>query len=113
RPRPGRGRGAYRRGTVPVELGREGRRGYAGRWAGAWRRVFPVSFAGTVDGSSKIEIVEDRSATTPSDRGFLKVRRLRLRRRTPGAEVFAYDVVDRDALDAVVVALWSPRDGAP
>lgn len=63
-----------------------------------------------------IEIVEDRSAQTPSDQGFLKVRRLTLRtRHADGAasEAYRYDLVDRAAIDAVVVLMWAERPGAP
>lgn len=64
----------------------------------------------------EIEIVEDRASETPSDKGFLKIHRYRLRTRgADGAlsEPFAYDVVDRAALDAVVMLLWAEREGAP
>jgi len=63
-----------------------------------------------------IEIIEDLSAQTPSDKGFLKVRRLRLRTRFAdgtASEAFRYDVVDRAALDAVVVLMWAARPEAP
>lgn len=63
-----------------------------------------------------IEIIEDLSAQTPSDKGFLKVRRLRLRTRSAdgtASEAFRYDVVDRAALDAVVVLMWAARPEAP
>jgi ADP-ribose pyrophosphatase len=63
-----------------------------------------------------IEIVEDLSAQTPSDKGYLKVRRLKLRTRFAdgtASEVFRYDAVDRAALDAVVVLMWSARAEAP
>lgn len=63
-----------------------------------------------------IEIIEDLSAQTPSDKGYLKVRRLRLRTRFAdgtASEVFRYDAVDRAALDAVVVLMWAARTDAP
>ncbi len=66
--------------------------------------------------STRIEIVDDRSSSVPSDGGFLKVRRLRLRTHYAdgtSSEVFPYDVVDRKALDAVVMALYADREGAP
>lgn len=66
--------------------------------------------------STHIEIVDDRSSSVPSDGGFLKVRRLQLRARYDdgtASEEFAYDVVDRKALDAVVMALFATRDEAP
>lgn len=66
--------------------------------------------------STHIEIVDDRSSSVPSDGGFLKVRRLQMRARYDdgtASEQFAYDVVDRKALDAVVMALFATRDDAP
>lgn len=63
-----------------------------------------------------IEIVEDRSSTTPSDKGFLKVKRLRLRTRLAdgtATDPYPYDVVDRAALDAVVMLLHAPNVDAP
>jgi ADP-ribose pyrophosphatase len=63
-----------------------------------------------------IEIVEDRTAQTPSDKGYLKVRRLTLRTRYADgttSEAYRYDAVDRAALDAVVVLMWSAREGDP
>ncbi len=54
----------------------------------------------------RLEIVEDRTDSTPKGSGFLKVRNLRLRNRYPdGTEspVYAYDVLERHALDAVCV----------
>jgi ADP-ribose pyrophosphatase len=66
--------------------------------------------------STRIEIVDDRSSSVPSDGGFIQVRRLRLRSHyDDGAvsEVYPYDVVDRRALDAVVIVLFAARDGAP
>lgn len=55
-----------------------------------------------------IEVVEDGSATARCDKGFLKLRRLRLRNRYPDgtiSEPYPYDIVDRAALDAVVMVL--------
>lgn len=63
-----------------------------------------------------IEIVEDLSSQTPSDKGYLKVRRLKLRTRYADgttSEVYRYDAVDRAALDAVVVVMWAAREEAP
>lgn len=57
-----------------------------------------------------IEIVEDRTATSRCDEGFLHVRRYRARnRREDGSRSREYriDVVDRPALDAVAVCLWA------
>ncbi len=62
----------------------------------------------------ELDVLDDLSAKTPSDQGFLKVRRLRLQGRAPDGtpgEAFRYDMVDRAALDAVAVVLWSPRAG--
>jgi ADP-ribose pyrophosphatase len=64
----------------------------------------------------QIHVLEDRAASTPSDRGFIRVRRLRLRTTFEDgsqSDVYDYDVADRDALDAVLIALHSPRAGAP
>jgi ADP-ribose pyrophosphatase len=64
----------------------------------------------------EIEVLDDRSAHTPSDQGFLKVRRLTLRTRyEDGTESapYRYDVADRDALDAVLIVLHAPREDAP
>ncbi|MCS6797425.1 MAG: NUDIX hydrolase [Myxococcota bacterium] len=61
----------------------------------------------------RIELVADETERTPSREGFLRVRRLRLRTVWPDGSVsreFRYDVVDRHALDAVVVALHA-REG--
>ncbi len=66
--------------------------------------------------STRIEIVDDRSSSVPSDGGFIQVRRLRLRSHYDDgvvSEVYPYDVVDRRALDAVVIVLFAVRDGAP
>lgn len=61
-----------------------------------------------------VELVEDRSATASADRGFLRVRRLTLRNRYPDGEQsqpYAYDVVERDALDAVAIVLFAEVGG--
>ncbi len=63
-----------------------------------------------------IEILEDRASETPSDRGFIKVRRLRVRTRAEDGAVsapFPYDVADRAALDAVVVLMHADDPDAP
>lgn len=63
-----------------------------------------------------IETLEDASARTPSDKGYLKVRRLTLRTRYADGSVsepYRYDLVDRAALDAVVVVMWADRPEAP
>jgi ADP-ribose pyrophosphatase len=57
-----------------------------------------------------IEIVEDRTATSRCDEGFLHVRRYRARnRRDDGSRSDEYriDVVERPSLDAVAVCLWA------
>jgi len=59
-----------------------------------------------------IEIVEDRSATSRWDEGFLSLRRLRCRnRRSDGSfsPVYRVDVVDRPKLDAVAVVIYRRR----
>jgi ADP-ribose diphosphatase len=57
-----------------------------------------------------IEIVEDRTAISRCDEGFLRVKRYRARNRradgTASAE-YAIDVLDRATLDAVAVCLWA------
>ncbi len=66
--------------------------------------------------ATELEIVDDLGATTPSNRGFLKVRRLRLRAHYDDGRVtdpFPYDVVDRAALDAVCMVLWTDNPDAP
>jgi len=57
-----------------------------------------------------IEIVEDRTASSRCDEGFLHVRRYRaLNRRVDGtrSSVYRIDVLDRPSLDAVAVCLWA------
>lgn len=57
-----------------------------------------------------IEIVEDRTATSRCDEGFLRVRRYRARNRRSDGTVsaeYAIDVLDRATLDAVAVCLWA------
>lgn len=64
----------------------------------------------------EIEVISDDAATTPSDKGFLKVRRYTLRTHDEQgtvSEPYRYDVVDRAALDAVVMVLYAPREGHP
>jgi ADP-ribose pyrophosphatase len=59
-----------------------------------------------------IEIVEDRSATSRWDEGFLQLRRLRCRnRRSDGSlsPIYRVDVVDRPKLDAVAVVIYRRR----
>jgi ADP-ribose pyrophosphatase len=57
-----------------------------------------------------IEIVEDRTASSRCDEGFLHVRRYRaVNRREDGTRsgVYRIDVLDRPSLDAVAVCLWA------
>ena len=57
-----------------------------------------------------IEVVEDRTATSRLDEGFLRLRRLRARnRRADGSASPEYpiDLIDRPTLDAVAVCLWA------
>jgi len=57
-----------------------------------------------------IEILEDRTATSRCDEGFLRLKRYRARnRRADGSASaeYAIDVIDRPVLDAVAVVLWA------
>ncbi len=57
-----------------------------------------------------IEIIEDRTATSRCDEGFLRLKRFRARnRRADGSASPEYpiDVIDRPTLDAVAVCLWA------
>lgn len=57
-----------------------------------------------------IEIVEDRTASSRCDEGFLRLKRHRARnRRADGSysAIYPIDVIDRPTLDAVAVCLWS------
>jgi ADP-ribose pyrophosphatase len=57
-----------------------------------------------------IEIVQDRTATSRCDEGFLRLRRYRARNRREDGSVsseYPIDVIDRPTLDAVAVCLWS------
>jgi ADP-ribose pyrophosphatase len=59
-----------------------------------------------------IEVVEDRSASSRWDEGFLRLRRLRCRnRRSDGSfsPIYRVDVVDRPRLDAVAVLIYRRR----
>ena len=63
-----------------------------------------------------IETVQDLTAESRCDEGFVTVRRLRLRHRYADgsfSESYAYDVVDRPGADAVAVLLWArePQSG--
>ncbi len=62
-----------------------------------------------------IEIVEDRTARSRCDEGFLRLKRLRARNRRADGSLsreYPIDVIDRPTLDAVAVCLWSrgPRE---
>jgi ADP-ribose pyrophosphatase len=63
-----------------------------------------------------VQVVEDHSATARCDQGFLRLRRLVLCNRyadgTTSAE-YRYDLVERDALDAVAIVLWARGDHEP
>ena len=57
-----------------------------------------------------IELLEDRTATSRLDEGFLRLKRYRARnRRADGSASREYpiDVIDRPTLDAVAVVLWA------
>lgn len=57
----------------------------------------------------EIEVVEDRTATSRCDEGFLRVRRFMLRNHYADGRVsrpYACDVVSRRRVDAVAVVLW-------
>src|SRR6266496_2245925 len=59
---------------------------------------------------AEIEIVEDRTAQSRCDEGFLRLKRYRARnRREDGSRSAEYpiDVIDRPTLDAVAVCLWA------
>ncbi|MBL8682779.1 MAG: NUDIX hydrolase [Myxococcales bacterium] len=60
-----------------------------------------------------IEVLDDRTDSVGSGGGFIKVRRYTVRTRGAREEgqPFAYDVVDRTALDAVIMVLYA-TDGA-
>jgi ADP-ribose pyrophosphatase len=62
----------------------------------------------------EIEIVEDRTAASRCDEGFLRLKRYRARnRREDGSRsaVYPIDVIDRPTLDAVAVCLWARGAG--
>ncbi len=59
---------------------------------------------------TQIEIVEDRTASSRCDEGFLRLKRFRARnRRSDGtlSPEYPIDVIDRPTLDAVAVCLWA------
>jgi ADP-ribose pyrophosphatase len=58
----------------------------------------------------EVEVVEDHTARARCDRGFLVMRRLTLRNRYADGErsaPYRYDLVEREALDAVAIVLWA------
>jgi len=64
----------------------------------------------------ELEVVEDRSATARCDVGFLRLRRLSLRNRYEDGALsatYAYDMVERTALDAVAIVLVQRVEGEP
>ncbi len=65
--------------------------------------------------SVEVEVVEDRTASSRCDQGFLRMRRVTLRNRYEDGSTsapYAYDFVERDALDAVAIVLFArDRDG--
>lgn len=70
----------------------------------------PLAYQPGMPRLDAIEIVEDRTATSRCDEGFLHVRRYRARnRRADGSHsaVYRIDVLDRPSLDAVAVCLWA------
>ena len=61
-----------------------------------------------------IEIVEDRTATSRCDEGFLRLKRLRARNRREDGSLspeYPIDLIDRPVLDAVAVCLWARGPG--
>lgn len=61
-----------------------------------------------------LTVARDRTANASATGGFLNLRRLDLVARFPSGEIsepFAYDLVDREAMDAVVVVAHFVRDG--
>jgi ADP-ribose pyrophosphatase len=57
-----------------------------------------------------IEVVEDRTARSRCDEGFLRLRRLRARNRRVDGSLspeYPIDLIDRPTLDAVGVCLWA------
>jgi ADP-ribose pyrophosphatase len=62
----------------------------------------------------RVELIEDRTHAVASDGGFIKVRRYTLSTRYRDGRVseqYPYDVVDRDALDAVLIVLTAAELG--
>jgi ADP-ribose pyrophosphatase len=58
----------------------------------------------------EIQIIEDRTATSRCDEGFLRLKRLRARNRRADGSLspeYPIDLIDRPTLDAVAVCLWA------
>lgn len=77
-----------------------------------------LSAADLLDGRPRVEVtvVEDRSATARCDQGFLRLRRLVLQNRYDDGSASAeynYDLVERDALDAVGIVLVAEGPSGP
>jgi len=56
-----------------------------------------------------VDVLADESSTARCDQGFLRLRRLSLRNRYEDgstSRTYRYDLVERDALDAVAIVLW-------
>lgn len=61
----------------------------------------------------ELEVVEDHTAETGPAEGFLRVRRVSLRNRHPDghtSRVYRYDLIERDAMDAVGIVLEAEGD---
>jgi len=59
---------------------------------------------------AEIEILEDRTAQSRCDEGFLRLKRFRARNRRADGSLsreYPIDVIDRPTLDAVAVCLWA------
>lgn len=68
-----------------------------------------------LDGAPEVDValVEDRTEQSTCSEGFLKLRRLVLQNRYPDGQKsasYAYDLVDRAALDAVAIVLFEERE---
>lgn len=64
----------------------------------------------------EVEVVDDRTGRTDPEEGFLHLRRLTLRNHYPDGSrsaEYAYDVVERRAMDAVAIVLEATRRGEP
>lgn len=63
-----------------------------------------------------IAVESDHTASSRADEGFLRVRRLSLRNKYPDdteSEIYRYDVIERDAMDAVGIVLEAVSDDGP